>query len=86
MAEDDAVAILPTVQAGNYRQSLVALRDRLAAGIDGASSRQLIHLAPLAKQLAEVMRLIEELPGEAAPADSVESAQAEVDRVLRAVQ
>lgn len=86
MAENDAEPILATVQAGNYRRSLIALRDRLAAGIDGATPRQLIHLAPLAKQLAEVMRLLDELPDETAPADSVEEEQATVERMLRAVQ
>ena len=74
------------VTAGVYRDSLIALRDRLAAGIDGANERQLIHLAPLAKQLADVLRQIEELPVPDAAADSVESAQAVVERKLRAVE
>lgn len=86
MDELAAVAILSTIRTGTYRQKLEALRDRLAAGIDGASDRQLIHLAPLAKQLAEIMRLLEELPDEAAPADAVEQTQASVERLLRSVQ
>lgn len=78
--------ILPVISAGDYRRSLEALRDRLASGIDGASERQLVHLAPLAKQLAEIMRLLDEMPDEDAPADSVEQAQEIVERTLRAVQ
>ena len=74
------------VCTGDYRASLEALRDTLAAGIDGAGERQLIHLAPLGKQLADVMRLLEEMPVVDAAADSVESAQSVVERKLRAVQ
>ena len=74
------------VCTGDYRAGLEALRDTLAAGIDGAGERQLIHLAPLAKQLADVMRTLEELPVVDAAADSVESAQSVVERKLRAVQ
>lgn len=81
----DTEALLPKVQTGTQRQKLEAIRDRLAAGIDGASDRQLIHLAPLAKQLVEVLERIADLPDESAPADSVESAQGEVERLLRAV-
>jgi hypothetical protein len=84
--EMPAEALAPVVAAGDYRRSLEALRDRLAAGIDGASSRQLIHLAPLAKQLADIMRVLDEMPDEDAPADSVETAQEDVQRFLRAVQ
>ena len=75
-----------TVSEGIYRKSLEALRDRLAEGIDGASERQLIHLAPLAKQLADVLQALEDLPIPDAAADSVETAQAVVERKLRAVQ
>ena len=74
------------VSSGDYRASLEALRDTLAAGIDGAGERQLIHLAPLGKQLAEIMRTLEEMPVVDAAADSVESAQSVVERKLRAVQ
>ena len=79
-------ALLPVVEAGDYRASLEALRDRLAAGIDGATSRQLIHLAPLAKQLAELLKVLADLPVPDAAADSVESAGDAVQRKLRAVQ
>ena len=74
------------VHAGDYRASLEALRDALAAGISGAGERQLIHLAPLAKQLADVMRTLTEIPVPDAAADSVESAQNVVELKLRAVQ
>ena len=74
------------VSTGDYRAGLEALRDTLAAGIDGAGDRQLIHLAPLAKQLADVMLTLEEMPVPGAAADSVESAQSVVELKLRAVQ
>ena len=74
------------VAQGDLRASLEALRDRLAAGIDGASERQLVHVAPLAKQLADVLQALAALPVEGAPADSVESAQDGVLLKLRAVQ
>ena len=80
-----ADGLADVIGQGNYRASLEALRDRLAQGIDGASERQLIHLAPLSKQLADVLRLLEELPVPGAVADSVESAQGVVERKLRAV-
>ena len=74
------------VSSGDYRASLEALRDTLAAGIDGAGERQLIHLAPLGKQLADVMRLLEELPVVGAAADSVESAQNVIELKLKTVR
>ena len=74
------------VGGGDYRASLEALRDRLAAGIDGASDRQLVHLAPLAKQLADVLKTLADLPVPDAAADSVESAQTDLEAKLRLVQ
>ena len=74
------------VSEGVYRASLEALRDRLGAGIDSLSDRQLIHLAPLAKQLADVLCTLEDLPVPDAAADSVESAQSVVELKLRSVQ
>jgi predicted DNA-binding helix-hairpin-helix protein len=71
MAADAPEPLLPVVADGDYRRSLEALRDRLAAGIDRATDRQLIHLAPIARQLADVLRAIEELPDEA-KADAVD--------------
>jgi hypothetical protein len=80
------VELTSVVGDGDYRTSLEALRDRLAAGIDGASDRQLVHLAPLAKQLADVLKVIAELPVPDAAADSVESAQSDLEAKLRLVQ
>jgi len=80
------VSLLPVVSAGDYRAGLEALRDRLAAGIDGATERQLIHLAPLAKQLADVLKTLAELPVPDAAADSVETAQSDLEAKLRLVQ
>ena len=74
------------VGTGDYRASLEALRDTLAAGIAGAGERQLIHLAPLAKQLADVMRTLAEMPVPGAAADSVESAQNVIELKLRTVR
>jgi len=45
-----------------------------------------VHVAPLAKQLADVLQALAALPVEGAPADSVESAQDGVLLKLRAVQ
>ena len=74
------------VAGGDYRASLEALRDRLADGIDGASDRQLVHLAPLAKQLADVLKTLADLPVPDAAADSVETAQSDLEAKLRLVQ
>lgn len=87
MSAEMTPAGLPGVVRGNdYRASLEALRDRLAAGIDEADGRQLVHLAPLAKQLADVLKMLADLPVPDAAADSVESAEAEVADILRLVQ
>jgi hypothetical protein len=74
------------VEQGEYRASLEALRDRLATGIDSLTSRQMIHLAPLSKQLSDVLKVLAELPEPDAAADSVENAQEDVARILRAVE
>lgn len=84
--ERAAEGLTVVVASGDYRASLEALRDRLAAGIDGSTERQLIHLAPLAKQLADVLKVLADLPVADAPADTVEAAQDGVLRKLRAVQ
>lgn len=84
--ERAADGLVDVMASGDYRASLEALRDRLAAGIDGSTDRQLIHLAPLAKQLADVLKLLADLPVADAPADTVETAQDGVQRKLRAVQ
>ncbi|MGZ4524222.1 MAG: hypothetical protein ACXVXO_12530 [Mycobacteriaceae bacterium] len=74
------------VAGGDYRASLEAVRDRLAAAIDGASDRQLVHVAPLAKQLQDVLKTLADLPVPDAEADSVETAQSDLEAKLRLVQ
>ena len=74
------------VRGNDYRASLEALRDDLAASIEGLTERQVVHKAPLAKQLADVLKQLAELPVPDAAADSVESAEAEVADILRLVQ
>lgn len=81
-----AAELTPVVSAGDYRASLEALRDRLAAAIDGASDRQLVHVAPLAKQLQDVLKTLADLPVVDAAPDSVESAQSTLEAKLRLVQ
>ena len=83
---DDAVGIGPVVADGDYRKSLEALRDRLAAFLDGLSERQVVHAAPLSKQLADVLKEIAALPNPEAAADSVEDAEDAVAAKLRLVQ
>jgi hypothetical protein len=83
-ADDAYTGLVPVVANGcDYRASIAALRDRLAAGIDGASDRQLVHLAPLAKQLADVLK---QLGDPEAAADSVDDAASSVEAKLRLVQ
>jgi hypothetical protein len=86
-ADDAYTGLVPVVANGcDYRASIAALRDRLAAGIDGASDRQLVHLAPLAKQLADVLKQLAELGDPEAAADSVDDAASSVEAKLRLVQ
>jgi hypothetical protein len=47
------------VAAGDRRASLEAVRDRVAAALVGVDDR---YVAPLAKQLADVLRELESLP------------------------
>ncbi len=82
----DAEGLSSAVRAGTYRAQLEALRDDLAASIEGLSERQVVHKAPLAKQLADVLATLADLPVPDAAADSVEAAEAEVEAMLRLVQ
>lgn len=52
--------IRATIKRGNRRESLTALRDRLAEEIDGATSSR--DVAVLAKQLTDVIRELDSLP------------------------
>jgi hypothetical protein len=82
----DAVGLSAAVATGDYRKQLEALRDDLAASIEGLTERQVVHKAPLAKQLADVLQRLADLPVPDAAADTVETAQEVVERKLRAVQ
>jgi len=82
----DVEGLSSAVRSGTYRAQLEALRDDLAASIEGLSDRQVVHKAPLAKQLADVLATLADLPVPDAAADSVETAGAEVEAMLRLVQ
>lgn len=59
------------VQSNDRRDALVALRDKIAATIDGTDSGR--DIAALSKRLMEVMREIDALPdpeAEASPLDA----------------
>jgi hypothetical protein len=55
------VTVSAAASGGDLRAALEALRDRLAAEIDCADGRT---LAPLAKQFADVVQRISQLPAE----------------------
>lgn len=57
MSESQSLA--EVVATGDYRRSLEALRDRLAEQVEIIEGRD---LAPLSKQLADVMRELANLP------------------------
>lgn len=81
----DSLAVV--VARGDLRASLEALRDRVAATLDDArAAGELGLVAPLSRQLADVLERLAAIPDPAAAADDVESAQGEAERILRAVQ
>ena len=82
----DARSLEDVVADGDLRASLEAVRDRLAGFLDGLSERQLLHAAPLSKQLTDVLEKIAALPVPDAAADSVETAQSDLEAKLRLVQ
>ena len=63
------------VGSGDRYRALVALRDRLAGDLEGLDAR---YVAPLAKQLADVIREIDSLPQsrEASTVDDLASKRA----------
>ena len=61
------------VRSNDRRDALVALRDKIAATIDGTDSGR--DIAALSKRLMEVMREIDALPDPEAEADPVEAAR-----------
>ena len=48
-------------ESGDYRKTLESLRDRLARELEDASARE---VAPLAKQLQDVLATLDRLPSE----------------------
>lgn len=54
--------VLEAVQSNDRRQTLVAMRDKIAETIDGTDSGR--DIAALTKRLAEVMAEIDALPRE----------------------
>jgi hypothetical protein len=85
-AERPVELLVDVVAADDHRRSLEAIRDRLAAFLDGLSDRQVVHAAPLAKQLTDTLTQLAALGDPKAPADSVEDAEAAVQEKLRLVQ
>lgn len=61
------------VKSNDRRDALVALRDKIAATIDGTDSGR--DIAALSKRLMEVMREIDALPDPQAEDDPVEAAR-----------
>lgn len=61
------------VKSNDRRDALVALRDKIAATIDGTDSGR--DIAALSKRLMEVMREIDTLPDPGADDDPVEAAR-----------
>ena len=61
------------VRSNDRRDALIALRDKIAATIDGTDSGR--DIAALSKRLMEVMREIDALPDHEAEADPVEAAR-----------
>lgn len=67
------MALLESVRSNDRRSALVALRDSIAAAIDGTDSGR--DIAALSKRLMEVMAEIDALPDESAGDDPVEAAR-----------
>ena len=71
------------LRAGDEREALTALRERLADGVMQATDRRLIHLAPLAKAYMDVLDKIGNLPSP--KADSVDDSRSSTAAKLRSV-
>ena len=72
------MTLLESVRTGDRRTALVALRDSIAATIDGTDSAR--DVAALSKRLMEVMREIDALPDPESEADPVEAARRKRER------
>lgn len=66
-----SVSFVDAVQSNDRRDALLALRDKIAATIDGTDSGR--DIAALSKRLMEVMREIDALPDPGASEDPVEA-------------
>ena len=62
--------LVEAVKSGDRRDSLVALRDKLAAAIDSCESGR--DIAALSRRLMDVMTEIEKLPDRDKPATAFE--------------
>ena len=67
------MTFVEAVSSNDRRGALVALRDKIAATIDGTDSGR--DIAALSKRLMEVMREIDALPDPQAEDDPVEAAR-----------
>lgn len=67
------MTLLESVRSNERRSALVALRDSIAAAIDGTDSGR--DIAALSKRLMEVMAEIDALPDPEAGSDPVEAAR-----------
>lgn len=67
------MSFVDAVQSNSRRDALVALRDKIAATIDGTDSGR--DIAALSKRLMEVMAEIDALPDPGADDDPVEAAR-----------
>jgi uncharacterized protein related to proFAR isomerase len=79
----DSEAFEAAVRSDDPREALSAIRDRLAEGVLAADGNRLLHLAPLAKQLVEVIEKIQAIPEP--EADSVDDSREATERILRSV-
>lgn len=67
------MALLDSVRSNDRRAALVALRDSIAATIDGTDSGR--DIAALSKRLMEVMAQIDALPDPEAEASPLDAAR-----------
>lgn len=67
------MALLDSVRSNDRRAALVALRDSIAATIDGTDSGR--DIAALSKRLMEVMAQIDALPDPEAEASPLDAAK-----------
>ncbi len=77
------MGLCEAVSGSDPRVALEAIRDLLAERLEGATDRQLVHVAPMAKQLVDVLDKLGEFTEP--EADSVDDSRADVERILRSV-